>query len=140
QTLAMRAWRYTDETDAPGPHGERLAAAQPGPQEIGGEEKADEELQQVAHAAGGGIAAAAREEEHPGGEESDREEEKRFVDHACQAPRESRRRSAHRRFFSAGGVDGGTRLWRFSGGSAWYSAQASRSCSRFSGGAFAMRL
>jgi hypothetical protein len=83
--------REVDQADLPGLHGERLAAAQPAPQEVGGEGEEDEDLQlQARYAWMRGVGAAAREVEDPGGEEGDCEEQQRLVRHAGQAPREAR--------------------------------------------------
>src|SRR5688572_7274014 len=88
----------------PGLHGEGLAAAQPAPEEVGGEHRRDEELQGVAQPARGGVAPAAREIEEPGGEEGDREKQDRFVRHGCEPPEEAGR--AHG-FTSCGGAPWG---------------------------------
>ena len=119
--------RDVDQPDAPGLHRERLAAAQPAPQEVAGENQADEELQQVARAARGGVAPAAGKEEQPGREEADREQQHRFVPHARQAPREAGVLALTGAFSPPAAAAGGTRFWRSCGGSAWYSAQAWRS-------------
>src|SRR6185503_20359819 len=80
--------RDVDDADMPGLHRERLSAAQPAPEEVGGEHHEDEKLQRVAQAAGGGVLAAADEEEQPGGEETDREQQDRLVDHGSEPPQE----------------------------------------------------
>jgi len=59
------------QPDAPGLHRQRLSAAQPAPEEVGGEHRQHEELQQIAppafdlQRAGGELEHPGREEGHP---------------------------------------------------------------------------
>src|SRR3989337_1875709 len=73
----------------PGLHRQRLSAAQPAPEEIGGEDGGDEELQRMAPPAGSRVLRAAHEEEQPGGEEGDGEEQDCLVRHGCEPPGEA---------------------------------------------------
>src|SRR5688572_12941943 len=70
----------------PGLHRQRLPAAQPAPEEVGGEHGADEELESVPAPAGRCVLGAADEEEDPGGEEGDGEEQDRLVRHGSEPP------------------------------------------------------
>src|SRR5215208_2326390 len=72
----------------PGLHRQRLPAAQPAPEEVGGEHGADEELEQVPAPAGSRVLGAAHEEENPRGEEADGEEQDRLVRHGCEPPQQ----------------------------------------------------
>src|SRR5436190_10247074 len=66
--------RDVDQADPPGLHCECLSAAQPGPEEVGGEEGDEEDLQRVA-APAGDVERADEELEEPGAEEGDREKQ-----------------------------------------------------------------
>ena len=74
------------QTNVPGLHREGLPAAQPAPEEVGGEHGADEELERVPAPAGSRVLGATHEEEDPGGEEGDGEEQDRLVRHGSEPP------------------------------------------------------
>src|SRR5688500_14705658 len=129
----------------PGFHGERLSAAQPAPEEVGGEDGGDEELQCMAPPAGSRVLRAAHEEEQPGSEEGDGEEQDCLVRHGREPPGEAWRALAGHvqqftsafRFFRRGSAEIPSRS---RGASDWYSAHCWRSLSRRAGGALTICL